>query len=98
MPVSPTHLPTVTALSPITPQPPTGTTTPAPPSPPPGTPIVTVLTVPRQTPTPTTTQGPLPLPRRSAGLGQLWLVGAVLVAAAAGLAWLAYSLIRRGVT
>jgi len=38
----------------------------------------------------------LPISSRPAGLGHLWLIGILLVALGAGVAWLAYSFIRRG--
>ena len=38
----------------------------------------------------------VPTSRRSTGLSQLWLVGAVFMGMGVGLAWMAYVLTRRG--
>ena len=66
------------------------------------TPSPTGLLTPAATPqpptatvTPAATPVALPISRDPAGLGHLWLVGILLVAFGAGLAWLAYSFIRR---
>ena len=66
------------------------------------TPSPTGLLTPAATPQPPTAPATpaaapvaLPISRDPAGLGHLWLVGILLVAFGAGLAWLAYSFIRR---
>ena len=106
---SPTSSQTLTPLAPTaTPQPPTATVTPTTLSLPRKTPTPTALSLPqevptptalslsRSTPAPTATPVALPISSRPAGLGHLWLIGILLVALGAGLAWLAYSFIRRG--
>jgi hypothetical protein len=41
------------------------------------------------------TPEPVPISRRATGLGHIWFVGILSIALGVGLAWLAYSLIRR---
>ena len=108
---SPTNSPTSRPLTPTdTAQPPTATVTPTALGIPRRTATVTptvlsleprrtgtptALNLPRKTLTQTATPGPWPISRRTAGLGHLWFVGILFIAVGVGLAWLAYSLIRR---
>jgi hypothetical protein len=97
------------ALAPTaTPQPPMATVALTALSLPQGTPTSTPLSLPQRMPTstplvlpqktlaPTATPAALLISHRPAGLGYPWVVGVLLVALGAGLAWLAYSFIRRG--
>ena len=94
---SPASPPTSTVLThTATPQPPTATVTPTALSLPQRTPTSTPSSLPRKTSAPTATPVALLLSCGPTGLGYLWVVGVLLIALGAGLAWLAYLVIRRG--